>query len=169
MPKERTRRYSIEIKDATGRSVWFAAADWTDEERRIAIAQNSRLCGMPDENCFTEAPEKPTKRCILRLSNIVEPLPKWVRVRPFADVKIGEPVFTVGAPQGLELSLADGIVSSKRSIDEGRLIQTSAPISKGSSGGGLFDAEGNLVGITTFMLKDAQNLNFAIAAEEYAK
>jgi hypothetical protein len=54
MPKERSR-YSIEIKDATGRSVWFAAADWTDEERRIAIAQNSRLCGMPDENCFTEA------------------------------------------------------------------------------------------------------------------
>jgi hypothetical protein len=34
-PKERTRRYSIEIKDASGRSVWFAAADWTDEERRI--------------------------------------------------------------------------------------------------------------------------------------
>jgi len=61
MPKERTRRYSIEIKDATGRSVWFAAADWTDEERRITIAQNSRLCGMPDENCFTEAPTKPTK------------------------------------------------------------------------------------------------------------
>jgi hypothetical protein len=60
MPKERTRRYSIEIKDATGRSVWFAAADWTDDERRIAIAQTSRLCGMPDENCFTEA-AKPTK------------------------------------------------------------------------------------------------------------
>ena len=59
--QERTRRYSIEIKDATGQSVWFAAADWTDEERRIAIAQNSRLCGMPDENCFTEAPKKPTK------------------------------------------------------------------------------------------------------------
>jgi hypothetical protein len=63
MPKERTRRYSIEIKDATGRSVWFAAADWTDEVRRIAIAQNSRLCGMPDENCFTEAPKtEPAKR-----------------------------------------------------------------------------------------------------------
>jgi hypothetical protein len=35
MPKERTRRYSIEIRDATDRLVWFAAADWTDEERRI--------------------------------------------------------------------------------------------------------------------------------------
>ena len=38
MPKERTRHYSIEIKDAAGKSVWFAAADWTDEERRVAIA-----------------------------------------------------------------------------------------------------------------------------------
>jgi hypothetical protein len=55
MPEKRTHRYSIELKDATGRSVRVAAADWTDEERRIAIAQNSRLCGMLDENCFTEA------------------------------------------------------------------------------------------------------------------
>jgi hypothetical protein len=61
LTRARTHRYSIEIKDATGRSVWFAAADWTDEERGVAIAQNSRLCGMPDENCFTEAPTKSAK------------------------------------------------------------------------------------------------------------
>jgi S1-C subfamily serine protease len=67
------------------------------------------------------------------------------------------------------LTLAEGIVSSKRAKDDERLFQTSAPISRGSSGGGLFDAHGNLVGITTFMIKDAQNLNFAIAAEEFAK
>jgi hypothetical protein len=74
-----------------------------------------------------------------------------------------------GAPQGFELSIAEGIVSSKRTIDGERFVQTSAPISKGSSGGGLFDAQGNLLGITTKIRKDAQNLNFAIAAEEYAK
>ena len=108
-------------------------------------------------------------RCVLSVGAAAEPLPKWVRVRPYADVKVGERTFTVGAPQGLELTLAEGIVSSKRAVDAGRLFQTSAPISKGSSGGGLFDAHGNLLGITTFMLKDAQNLNFAIAAEEYAK
>jgi peptidoglycan hydrolase-like protein with peptidoglycan-binding domain len=108
-------------------------------------------------------------RCVLSVGAAGEPLPKWVRVRPYADVKVGERAFTVGAPQGLELSLAEGIISSKRAVDAGRLFQTSAPISKGSSGGGLFDAHGNLLGITTFMLKDAQNLNFAIAAEEYAK
>jgi hypothetical protein len=73
MPKERTRRYSIEIKDATGRSVWFAAADWTDDERRIAIAQNSRLCGMPDENCVTEAPKKPTKPACVSIQFAITP------------------------------------------------------------------------------------------------
>ena len=109
-------------------------------------------------------------RCVLRVAGKSGALPRWVRVRPWADVKVGEPAYTVGAPKGYELSLADGIVSSKRTMnDEGRVIQTSAPISHGSSGGGLFDARGNLMGITTFMLKDAQNLNFAIAAEEYAR
>jgi S1-C subfamily serine protease len=108
-------------------------------------------------------------RCVLRISDSAEGLPKWTRVRPYADVKVGERVFTIGTPRGLELSLAEGLVSSKRALEEGRLIQTSAPISHGSSGGGLFDAHGHLVGITTFMLKDSQNLNFAIAAEEYAK
>ena len=105
-------------------------------------------------------------RCVLRTETA---LPKWVKVRPYADVKVGEQVFTVGAPQGLELSIAEGIVSSKRTLDGARLIQTSAPISSGSSGGGLFDAQGNLIGITTFLLRNSQNLNFAIAAEEYAK
>ncbi len=108
-------------------------------------------------------------RCVLRVDAGSEAIPTWVRVRPYADIKIGERAFTVGAPRGFELSLAEGIVSSKRVKDDGRLIQTSAPISEGSSGGGLFDAQGNLIGITTFMIRDAQNLNFAIAAEEYVK
>jgi hypothetical protein len=105
-------------------------------------------------------------RCILVSDT---PLKKWVRIRPYADIKVGERAFTVGAPQGLELTIAEGIVSSKRIMDGSRLLQTSAPISKGSSGGGLFDAQGYLLGVTTWMRKDAQNLNFAIAAEEYAK
>jgi len=45
------------------------------------------------------------------------------------------------------------------------MIQTSAPISPGSSGGGLFDTQGNLVGITTFYLKEGQSLNFAMPGE----
>lgn len=112
---------------------------------------------------------KDADRCVLRIANSDRPMAVWVRVRPYADVKVGERVFSVGSPKGLELTLAEGMISSKRALAASRLFQTSAPISPGSSGGGLFDAQGHLVGITTFMLKDAQNLNFAIAAEEYAK
>lgn len=79
-------------------------------------------------------------------------------------VKVGEPVFAVGAPLGLELSISQGIVSQLRSTKLGKdpMIQTTASISKGSSGGGLFDGEGRLLGLTTSYLKDSQNLNFAI-------
>jgi S1-C subfamily serine protease len=105
-------------------------------------------------------------RCVLESS---QPLPKWVRARPHADVKVGETAFSIGAPKGLELTIAEGIVSSKRNRNGERIVQTSAPVSHGSSGGGLFDAWGNLIGITTWVRKDAQNLNFAIAAEEFAK
>ena len=105
-------------------------------------------------------------RCVLRTDN---KLGKWVAVRPYDDIKVGERALTVGTPQGLELTVADGVVSSKRSDDGRRFVQTTAPISQGSSGGGLFDAEGHLLGITTFYLKVGQNLNFAIAAEDFSK
>ena len=62
-----------------------------------------------------------------------------------ASLKIGEAVYAVGAPQGLELSLSDGIVSQLRGSPI-PLIQTTAAISPGSSGGGLFDSEARLGG-----------------------
>lgn len=105
-------------------------------------------------------------RCILR---IAAKLAKWVTVRPYDDIKVGERAITVGTPQGLELTIAEGIVSSKRTHEGARLVQTTAAISQGSSGGGLFDGQGHLLGITTFYLKGGQNLNFAVAGEDFAK
>jgi S1-C subfamily serine protease len=105
-------------------------------------------------------------RCVLRTDGR---LPLSVRVRPYEDIKVGERAITIGTPQGLELTVAEGIVSSKRTHKGSRLVQTSAPISQGSSGGGLFDAQGQLLGITTFYFAGGQNLNFAVAAEEFAK
>jgi Flp pilus assembly protein TadD len=89
---------------------------------------------------------------------------KPARLGRAARLKVGEPVYAVGAPQGLELSLSEGIVSQLRGGPP-PLIQTTVAISQGSSGGGLFNAEGELVGITTFYLKDAQSLNFALPVE----
>jgi cytochrome c-type biogenesis protein CcmH/NrfG len=79
-------------------------------------------------------------------------------------LKVGEAVYAVGAPQGLELSLSNGLVSQLRGGTP-PLIQTTAPISQGSSGGGLFDSEARLVGFTTFYVKEGQSLNFAMPVE----
>jgi len=87
--------------------------------------------------------------------------------RPYSHLSVGEPVYTIGSPSGLENTLGEGIVSGLRNKKGMKYIQTSAPISPGSSGGGLFDIYGNLVGITTFLLEDAQNLNFALSADAF--
>jgi len=87
-------------------------------------------------------------------------------IRAVSTLVVGERVYAVGSPQGLELTLSEGIVSGLRRLPEGEvLVQTTAPVSHGSSGGGLFDSRGQLVGITSFALAKGQNLNFAVPAD----
>ena len=89
-------------------------------------------------------------------------------VRRFKDLFVGERVYTIGNPSGLTKTLGEGLISGLREPpNDIRYVQTTAPISEGSSDGALVDSKGALVGITTFRLKDAQSLNFAIAAEDY--
>ena len=78
-------------------------------------------------------------------------------------VEVGEDVILVGSPQGLDLTLSEGVISAFRDSGNGyRLIQTSAPASTGSSGGGMFNTYGELVGIVTSQTREGQNLNFAV-------
>lgn len=87
-----------------------------------------------------------------------------VQLGKATTLKVGEAVYAVGAPRGLELSLTDGIVSQLRG-NPIPIIQTTAAISRGSSGGGLFNTRGELVGFTTLKIKDEQAFNFAIPVE----
>lgn len=86
-------------------------------------------------------------------------------IRPYHDLRVGEEVYAIGNPLGETHTLSAGVISQKREDEESRMIQTNAAISEGSSGGGLFDKDGNLIGITTGFLKDGQNINYAIAAD----
>ncbi|MBL8308820.1 MAG: trypsin-like peptidase domain-containing protein [Burkholderiales bacterium] len=100
--------------------------------------------------------------CQLAVPNLAAPAVLRGRV---ADLAVGARVYAIGAPQGLDLSLSEGIVASLRRFDDASLIQTTAAISPGSSGGGLFDGRGRLVGITTFQSRSGQNLNFAVPVD----
>lgn len=86
-----------------------------------------------------------------------------------SEFSIGDKVYAIGSPLGLENSLSEGIISGIRNKDGVKLYQTTAPISPGNSGGGLFDENGNLIGITTFKLKGGENINFAIDVNLFDK
>ncbi|MBN1608259.1 MAG: trypsin-like peptidase domain-containing protein [Polyangiaceae bacterium] len=78
---------------------------------------------------------------------------------------VGERVLAVGNPMGLSLTVSEGIVSALRGSDGRRdVLQTTAPISEGSSGGPLLSSRGTVVGITTAFLTKGQALNFAVAS-----
>ncbi len=83
------------------------------------------------------------------------------------DVRLGETVLAVGNPEGLERTISSGIVSALRFEDTMgiRLIQTTAPISMGSSGGPLLNMRGEVIGVNTLTLTTGQNLNFAVPVD----
>jgi S1-C subfamily serine protease len=88
-----------------------------------------------------------------------------VEIASLSEVRVGQKVYALGNPRGLERTFSDGLVSALRTAKDEPMIQTTAPVSPGSSGGGLFDARGRLIGITTLAMREAQNLNFAVPAE----
>lgn len=96
---------------------------------------------------------------ILQVDSLDLPAPPIGTVR---DVVVGMKVFVVGAPRGLELTLSDGIVSGLRGEGIDKVVQLTAPISPGSSGGGVFDERGRLIALSSLMLEESQNLNFAL-------
>ena len=100
--------------------------------------------------------------CVLSAPSLTAPS---ASLRGVKGIKVGARVYAIGAPRGLELTLSEGLVSSLRPMGNSQIIQTNAAISPGSSGGGLFDADGRLIGITTFYLAEGQNLNFALPAD----
>ncbi len=186
-----TKMSPVQIFDLVKPSVWTlitlnvsaGKADWKGASQGTAVAIGThRLL----TNCHTLTgnskylivqphldhviPVKTSKtdfdsdRCILEASEV---LPTYVDIRESAGIAVGEDAYSVGSPSGLELTMADGIVSGKRMIGAVLYLQTTTPISKGSSGGGLFDNMGRLIGITTFYVDGGQNLNFAIAADQF--
>jgi serine protease Do len=78
-------------------------------------------------------------------------------------VNVGDPVFAIGNPLGLERTVSEGIVSSRnRALSGVLLIQTTAPINPGNSGGPLFNNRGEVIGVTSSGFLGAEGLNFAI-------
>ena len=80
-------------------------------------------------------------------------------------IKKGETVVAIGSPLGIKNTVSTGVLSGRLMDANMDVLQFTAPISSGSSGGALFDNNGNVIGITFASYVDGQNLNLAIPIE----
>lgn len=114
---------------------------------------------------------------------VVFKIGRGAQIFPFAKTKTtpidkGATVFAIGYPNGFAMeggsTVSTGIISGFRNVDGTSYLQTTTPITHGSSGGGLFDQNGNLVGVTTGTFASVTedlhaNMNKCVPATEISK
>lgn len=89
----------------------------------------------------------------------------YAPVEPTEKLEVGQTVFAIGNPLGLERTLSQGVISTtQRSFDGLTYIQIDVAINPGNSGGPLFNTKGEVIGITNMGIMGGQGLNFAIPA-----
>jgi hypothetical protein len=102
--------------------------------------------------------------CMLNVPRLPAPA---ARIGGIQTVRLGQPVYAVSG--GADAAVSEGTVSGLREYNGIGVIQTLARVSQGVSGVGLFDAEGRLLGITTILVKETGETNFAITADAVAQ
>ena len=97
----------------------------------------------------------------LALLKVDSPAPNLV-LGPNSSPTVGDSVYVVGNPLGLEGTFSTGIISGVRHAGADSILQMTAPISPGSSGGPVMDSSGAVIGVSVATFKDGQNLNLAV-------
>jgi hypothetical protein len=108
------------------------------------------------------------RRADIALLKVVANAPP-LKLGPEKSPVVGDKVYVVGNPLGLEGTFSEGIVSGLRRIGDDSIIQMTAPISPGSSGGPVMDEKGSVIGVAVATYKDGQNLNLAVPVAYVSK
>ncbi len=155
--------FELSLLDKAGSETGFASAVVIDKD---IVITNKHVAAMAEDIAVKTRSGKlkkatlafchPTEDLVaLKVVDLDAPV---VPRRRSKSLEVGEPVFAIGSPDALERSLSTGIISGLRWVGEVCHIQSSAATLKGSSGGGLFDARGNLIGISTITIEGAFDL-----------
>jgi serine protease Do len=103
---------------------------------------------------------------LLRIEEKDAPKFSYVALGDSDKMAVGDTVFAIGSPLGLERTVTEGILSTKTRQFEGELyLQTTAQINPGNSGGPLFNLRGEVIGITNMKITFGEGLGFAIPIE----
>ena len=161
---------SLKMKDSTGRtrfgSGFFVKPNQIATNSHViegAAQGTAKLVGKDTRYQIegTVATDEDNDLAVLKVTAYgVTPLP----LGDSDTVNIGKTVYVTGNPKGFEGTFSDGLISGRRGSYPKELLQMSAPISPGSSGGPVLNSKGEVIGISVSVHRalDAQNLNFAI-------
>lgn len=141
-----------------------------ENETQISVEVYSQRSGQLERKTFKQvrivALNKFQDVALLKIDD--KDAPKFARVRLGSSdaLAVGERVFAIGSPMGLERTVTEGILSTKtRQLQGGLYLQTTAQINPGNSGGPLFNLSGEVVGITNMKITFGEGLGFAIPVE----
>jgi hypothetical protein len=139
------------LKDGLAVTAWHVVKNARHVTAKFSDGQEFEVSGLVD---------KDEKRDIAIVKIKVFGRPVLALVA--ADPPVGGNAYIIGAPEGLEFSISEGLVSQIQSIDGVKYLQFTCAASHGSSGGPLVNAQGGVLGVVSWQLRDGQNLNFAI-------
>ncbi|MGH7976162.1 MAG: S1C family serine protease, partial [Limisphaerales bacterium] len=139
-------------------------------ETEISVEVYHREDGQLDRDTYKQvrivAINKFHDLALLHIEDKGAPKFKYVTLGSSDALSVGDTVFAIGSPLGLERTVTQGIISTKTRELEGELyLQTTAQINPGNSGGPLFNLAGEVVGVTNMKIMFGEGLGFAIPVE----
>jgi serine protease Do len=139
-------------------------------ETEISVEVYNQLDGQLDRETYKQvkiiAINKFHDLALLHIEDKNAPKFKYITLGSSDNLSVGDSVFAIGSPLGLERTVTQGILSTKTRELEGELyLQTSTQINPGNSGGPLFNLAGEVVGVTNMKITFGEGLGFAIPVE----
>jgi len=175
-PQELSERFSyammlIKTEDAKGRFLAQGTGVFLDRNTVITnchILKDAHRIVVQDprdiEATVTVADEE-RDLCKLRVPNMYEDHARNITMAPLSDLRTGQRVYAIAAAWDLQRSISEGMVNSMRDDGQRALIQISNPVNPAWDGGGLFTADGRLVGILTTRHPFGSGFNAAIPVD----
>jgi serine protease Do len=139
-------------------------------ETELSVEVYNQLDGQLDRETYKQvkiiAINKFHDLALLHIEDKDAPKFKFITLGSSDNLSVGDSVFAIGSPLGLERTVTQGIISTKTRELEGELyLQTSTQINPGNSGGPLFNLAGEVVGVTNMKITFGEGLGFAIPVE----
>lgn len=141
-----------------------------ENETQISIEVYHNRNGQLDRRTYKQvriiAMNKFADLALLKVEDKDAPKFAWVLMGDSDALSVGDRVFAIGSPLGLERTVTEGILSTKTRALAGELyMQTTTQINPGNSGGPLFNLKGEVVGVTNMKIQFGEGLGFAIPAD----